>query len=270
MLLPRLKASAPEGQSASARSTSIWIAPRQCAIRGFCSFSDALRALENAVWRGGQPRTWRPTSLCQHLCINPSAWHSVPEDSVLLFLATNTLLGVGLAMDAFSVSCANGLHEPGMSFRRMSAIAGTFGWFQFMMPLAGWFCVHKALEHYVAFAPFIPWIAFGLLLWIGVKMIREGLRGVAQKEHCSVSGGALFVQGVATSIDALSVGFAIADDNFGMALFASLIIGTTTYAICLGGLAIGKRVGTMLSGKASVLGGAILVAIGIEVLVRGL
>lgn len=188
---------------------------------------------------------------------------------MLLFLATNTLLGVGLAMDAFSVSCANGLQEPGMSFRRMSAIAGTFGWFQLMMPMVGWFCVHKALEHYAAFEPYIPWIAFGLLLWIGVKMIREGLRGGAKKQ-CAVSGGELLVQGVATSIDALSVGFAIADDSFGMALLASLVIGTTTYAVCLGGLAIGKRVGTLLSDKAAVLGGAILVGIGVEVLVRGL
>ena len=189
---------------------------------------------------------------------------------MLLFLATNTLLGVGLAMDAFSVSCANGLHEPGMSFRRMSAIAGTFGWFQFMMPLAGWFCVHKALEHYVAFAPFIPWIAFGLLLWIGVKMIREGLRGGTQKERCSVSGGALFVQGVATSIDALSVGFTIEQYDFGTANIASLIIGGVTFVICMTGLAIGKKAGTRLSRYASLLGGIILIAIGFKIFLEGL
>ena len=100
-------------------------------------------------------------------------------------------------------------------------------------------------------------------------MIFEGLRGGAQGENIAVSGGALLAQGVATSIDALSVGFAIADYSFDKALLASLIIAATTFAICLGGLALGKRVGTLLSDKASVLGGVILVAIGIEIAVRG-
>ena len=188
---------------------------------------------------------------------------------MLLFLANSILLGVGLAMDAFSVSCANALREPGMSRPRMALIAGTYAWFQFMMPMTGWFCVHEAVERFTAFQPVIPWIALALLLWIGCKMLFEGLRGGSQEENIAVSGGALLAQGVATSIDALSVGFAIAEYSFGKALAASLIIAATTFAICLGGLALGKRVGTLLSDKASVLGGVILVAIGIEIAVRG-
>ena len=185
------------------------------------------------------------------------------------FIFNSCLTGVGLAMDAFSVSLANGLKNPRMRWYNRFKIAGTFAWFQFMMPMIGWFCVHEAVERFTAFQPFIPWIALALLLWIGGKMIFEGLRGGAQGENIAVSGGALLAQGVATSIDALSVGFAIADYSFDKALLASLIIAATTFAICLGGLALGKRVGTLLSDKASVLGGVILVAIGIEIAVRG-
>ena len=177
---------------------------------------------------------------------------------MLLFLVNSILLGAGLAMDAFSVSCANALREPGMSRPRMALIAGTYAWFQFMMPMIGWLCVHEAVERFTAFQPFIPWIALALLLWIGGKMLAEGLRGGSQEENIAVSGGALLAQGVATSIDALSVGFAIADYSFGKAFLASLIIAATTFIVCLGGLALGKRVGTLLSDKASVLGGAIL------------
>lgn len=187
----------------------------------------------------------------------------------IAFFLNSVLLGVGLAMDAFSVSCANALHEPAMRRPRMLAIAGVYAGFQFLMPMIGWICVHSILEYFTAFQALIPWIALGLLLWIGGDMLREGLRGGGETESRSLSVGVLLLQGVATSIDALSVGFTIAEYDGKMALTASAIIALVTLGICLGGLLIGRRVGTRLSGKASVLGGVILILIGLEIFLRG-
>ena len=103
----------------------------------------------------------------------------------ILFIFNSILLGVGLAMDAFSVSLANGLNEPRMSRARECAIAGTFAGFQFLMPMLGWVCVRWLVEAFAAFHPFIPWIALGLLLWIGGSMLREGLRGGGAEEAAS-------------------------------------------------------------------------------------
>ena len=186
-------------------------------------------------------------------------------------MLTNMLLGVGLAMDAFSVSCANGLHDPKMKGKRMTIIAGTYGWFQFMMPMIGWFCVHTIAEYFKAFQKFIPWIALGLLLYIGGNMLIEGIRHKAeQDEERKLSPVTLLIQGIATSIDALSVGFTIAEYNGLMAFTASMIIAVVTFFICIGGLHLGKKVGTRLSNKASILGGVILIAIGIEIFVTGI
>lgn len=131
----------------------------------------------------------------------------------LLFFTTNIFLGIGLAMDAFSVSMANGLNEPHMNKGRVCTIAGVFGGFQALMPLIGWFCVHTIAESFHVFEKFIPWIALILLLFIGGKMLIEGIKNDCEEEVSAVSPGALFVQGIATSIDALSVGFTIAEYN---------------------------------------------------------
>ena len=187
-----------------------------------------------------------------------------------LFFLNAVLFGVGLAMDAFSVSLANGLHEPTMKKRRMCAIAGTFAGFQIAMPLIGWLCVRTIATVFTAFQKFIPWIALALLGYIGGKMLYEGIRHGGEEEAPAVGLGALMVQGIATSIDALSVGFTIAEYQWSEALIEALIIGVVTFGICLGGLAIGKKFGTKLAGKASILGGAILIAIGLEIFITGL
>lgn len=185
------------------------------------------------------------------------------------FFFNNILLGVGLAMDAFSVSLANGLNEPCMKRRRILGIAGLFGVFQGLMPLIGWICVHTLLQYFQSFELLIPWIAFGLLAFIGGKMLYEGIQ---TKDECAccreeIGLGALLLQGVATSIDALSVGFTIADYNFPLALFAVFIIAVVTFVICVCGIIIGKKAGTKLAGKAGIFGGAILILIGIEIFV---
>ena len=190
------------------------------------------------------------------------------------FVLESALLGVGLAMDAFSVSLANGLREPRMRSGRMSGIAGVYALFQYLMPLLGWFCVHTVVELFSSLERLIPWIAFGLLGWIGGKMLLEGLRErrdpAAAPADRRLSGGALLTQGLATSIDALSVGFTIEQYSFGAANLAALIIGGVTFVICMAGLAIGKKAGTKLSRSASLLGGVILIAIGFKIFLEGL
>ena len=186
-----------------------------------------------------------------------------------IFFFNSILLGIGLAMDAFSVSLANGLNEPAMRRRKMCLIAGVFGFFQALMPMTGWICVHTIVEHFRAFEKLIPWIALILLGYIGGKMLIEGIRNRddENEEASGVGFAALLVQGVATSIDALSVGFTIADYNLAMALTASLIIAAVTFLICLAGLKIGKTAGTRLAGRAGIVGGAILIFIGLEIFI---
>ena len=188
----------------------------------------------------------------------------------VLFFLNSILLGAGLAMDAFSVSLVNGLNEPQMKNSKEIAIAGTYALFQFAMPLTGWICVHTIATLFTSFQKFIPWIALILLSYIGGKMIFESFSKKQEDEQISKSltFKVLLVQGLATSIDALSVGFTIAEFTWIFALVESLIIAITTFIICFIGLKIGKKAGTKLSEKAELIGGIILVAIGIEVFVK--
>ena len=187
------------------------------------------------------------------------------------FFFNSILLGIGLAMDAFSVSLANGLNEPGMKKGKMCAVAGVFAAFQAIMPLTGWVCVHTIVQYFRAFEQFIPWIAMILLGYIGGKMLYDGITGGdGEEENCGVGFKALMLQGVATSIDALSVGFTIADYDFFSALLAALIIAAVTFFICMGGLVIGRTAGTRLAGRAGILGGVILLFIGAEIFVTSI
>ena len=188
-----------------------------------------------------------------------------------LFFFNSILFGVGLAMDAFSVSLANGLRHVKMPRKTMCLVAGTFAVFQILMPLIGWLCVHTVAETFQSVQRYIPWAALILLVYIGVSMIREGLHRKGEEEAPPAVGlRSLLVQGVATSIDALSVGFTIADYSWPFALVESLIIGAVTFLLCMGGLRLGKRFGTLLAGKATVLGGLILIAIGLEIFLKSL
>ena len=211
----------------------------------------------------------------------------------LMFFVNSALLGTGLAMDAFSVSIVNAVAEPGMGRLRRSAIAGTYALFQFAMPLAGWLCVHTIATIFTSFQKFIPWIALALLLFIGGKMIieavREGRGDAGACASCGKSGAdcdgcpdkgpakrlslpVLLAQGVATSIDALSVGFTIADYGPVMAVIASLIIAAVTFGICMAGLLIGRAAAStrLLTGRTQVVGGIILILIGAEIFIKGI
>lgn len=191
-----------------------------------------------------------------------------------MFYLNSVAFGVGLAMDAFSVSMANGLHEPKMSRRRICLIAGVFAAFQILMPIIGWWFVHTAAETFTSFSRFIPWIALALLLMIGGKMVYEATLGGGDEDDDSaaksaVGAGGLMLQGVATSIDALSVGFTISELGARDAVVEALIIGAVTFCICVAGVLIGKKFGVRLGKRASLLGGVILIAIGIEIFVSG-
>lgn len=186
-----------------------------------------------------------------------------------LFFANSVLLGVGLAMDAFSVSLANGLNEPKMRKKKMCEVAGVFAIFQALMPMIGWVCVHTILQSFQAFGRMIPWIALFLLLYIGGKMLLDGIRGKEEDAPSGIGFSALMIQGIATSIDALSVGFTIAEYDLVMALVSAGLIALVTFVVCMAGLVLGKKFGTKFAGKATVFGGIILILIGIEIFVKG-
>ena len=185
------------------------------------------------------------------------------------FFLRSILLGFGLAMDAFSVSVANGLSEPKMKVPKMCGTAGVFALFQFLMPMIGWLCVTLIASVFGVFEKFIPWIALILLLFIGIKMIIDTVNDSDSEENEPHKAGiiALLVQGVATSIDALSVGFTISEYNAFESLLACAIIGVLTFAICLGGIFVGKKAGGKLAGKAGYFGGGILIFIGFEIFI---
>ena len=219
----------------------------------------------------------------------------------IIFFVNSILLGVGLAMDAFSVSISNGLAEPDMGRWKRGLIAGTYSLFQFLMPMAGWFFVRFAAGFSRAFHHAIPWIALALLLYIGGNMLIEGIKEQKKPEEAKeepkkesdddsakmeerqpeqmpekADGGErltisiLLLQGIATSIDAFSVGFTIADYNVIMALTAALLIGGVTFVICLAGIRIGQVLGDIVGSKASILGGLLLIGIGIEIFINNI
>ena len=248
------------------------------AVPVFCALYGAVRAIGSG--RPGRMPDKKTGQTRGSAGASAEKWQK-GEMMDFVFVGNSIALGVGLAMDAFSVSIANGLNEPSMSRRKMSGIAGTYAGFQFAMPMIGWFCVHTIAEQFEIFRGWIPWIALVLLLWIGGKMLVEGIRsmrgtGKEEEEAGSPSGeaclgiGTLMVQGIATSIDALSVGFTIADYGAGMAVTSCLLIAVTTFVICMAGLLFGKKFGEKLADKATILGGVILIAIGLEIFLKGI
>jgi putative Mn2+ efflux pump MntP len=200
------------------------------------------------------------------------------------FVFNSILLGFGLAMDASSVSIADGIQNASMKRREMVRIAGTFSFFQWLMPLLGWFCVHEAVRVFSFMERFIPWIALLLLAYIGGGMLREGIEEYRKARKAEgdpervressyekkLAWKTLILQGIATSIDALSVGFAIAEYTAPAALAASLIIAAVTMAVCLFGVRLGRKAGDLLSSRAAILGGCILIFIGLEIFIRAM
>ena len=187
------------------------------------------------------------------------------------FLMNSILLGIGLAADAFSVSVVNGLNEPQLHPFKAAKIAFVFAFFQALMPLTGWMLTNYMLQYFTALQKLIPFISFILLSFLGSKLILESLKN---ENICNTSTGinglGLIVQGLATSLDALTIGFTIAEYSPEHALLCSLIIAAVTFILCHIGVMIGKTVGCKLSGKAEILGGIILISIGVEIFIKSL
>ena len=188
----------------------------------------------------------------------------------LLFL-NSIFLGFGLALDAFSVSVADAMANPKMKKGKKTSIALTFAIFQTLMPLLGWICVKTIADRFILFQKAIPYIAILLLSYLGIKMIIESRKGEEETtESCeSLTFITLIIQGIATSIDALSVGFAISDYSYYEALISTFIIGVTTFIMCIFGLELGRKVGKAFSDKATLFGGCILIVIGLEIFIKG-
>ncbi len=172
-------------------------------------------------------------------------------------------------MDAFSVSLANGLNEPKMKIKKALSIAFIFAFFQAAMPIIGWVCVHTVAQQFAVFEKLIPYIALILLLFIGGKMLIEGIKNKCEDEGCASTFKGILVQGVATSIDALSTGFTISEYDALKAIVCALLIAAVTFIICFAGVFIGKKFGTSISGKAGIFGGIILIIIGVQIFVKG-
>lgn len=187
------------------------------------------------------------------------------------------LIGVSLSMDAFAVSVCDGMVYKNLKKRQAAAIPLTFGLFQALMPIAGFYVGLSFLNLIDAFD---HWVAFALLLIIGGKMIFDGIKELREKDGVSLtekkfSLPEVLAQGVATSIDALAVGFSLNAMIEGVtqnvvlwAWISVLIIGCTTFIISLAGLIIGKKAGKLFNTKASaaqIAGGVVLILIGVKI-----
>lgn len=184
-------------------------------------------------------------------------------------IITSILLGCGLAMDACAVSMANGLKEPKMKINKIALIAFMFAFFQAAMPLIGYF-VGSALLSKIEWI--IPWVALVLLSFVGGKMLYEGIKHKDEAEeddNKSLTFKALIIQAIATSIDALSVGFTISNYTILQAFICCAIVAVVTFIICVAAVFIGKKFGTKLGNKAEILGGIILIGIGLEIFITG-
>ena len=178
------------------------------------------------------------------------------------------LIAVGLSMDAFAVSVCKGLATRQLRCRHYLIIGAWFGGFQALMPSLG-YLLGSTFESYITAID--HWVAFVLLCLIGGSMVKEARSDdeEAGADNSSFAFKTMLLLAIATSIDALSVGFTISEYGWLMALAASLIIAVVTFFICMAGLRIGKKFGTQLSGKANILGGVILIGIGLEIFITG-
>lgn len=176
------------------------------------------------------------------------------------------LIGFGLAMDATAVSIGKGLSVKRVDISHILKVGFWFGGFQALMPIVGYLLTKQ-------FASFVVgidhWIAFGLLILIGLNMIRETIWGDKDDSNDNFSVRTMALMAVATSIDALAVGVSFAFINANI-WSASAIIGVVTFALSAMGLYLGRKIGSRLGSKAGLLGGLVLIGIGIKILIEHL
>jgi putative Mn2+ efflux pump MntP len=179
------------------------------------------------------------------------------------FLFTSILIGIGLAMDSFAVSLGVGTGQSLTTRRSKLRLALHFGVFQTLMTALGWLAGHTIVHIISAFD---HWVAFGLLFFVGVRMIRAGFHPERETYRSDPSkGGLLVLLSLATSMDALAVGLSMAMMGSPVILPA-LVIGVVTFGMSLVGLFWGYQLGQRFGKRMEIVGGVILIAIGLRVL----
>lgn len=190
------------------------------------------------------------------------------------FFVSILVLGIGLAMDAISVSLTDGFKEPEMTKKRAASISLIFGVFQATMPFIGWILAHTIVTSFSIFENFIPFISLALLWGIGIKMIIGYIKKRKEPETFetqeNIPTKTIIMQALATSIDALSAGLTIANYTLLYAIIAFVVIGLITWGLCYFSIALGKKFGTGFTKNTDLIGGIILILIGTEIFVTGM
>ena len=176
------------------------------------------------------------------------------------------LIAIGLGIDAFAVSICKGISMSKMNWKKAIIIGLYFGIFQAVMPVIG-YTLGKAFENLVTSID--HWIAFGLLLIIGIKMLIDAFKDDNVSVNDSVNWKVMIILAIATSIDALAVGITFAFLQVNL-LLAVLIIGIITFILCVIGTKIGNNFGNKFENKAEILGGIVLILIGVKILLEHL
>lgn len=181
------------------------------------------------------------------------------------------LVAISLALDAFAVSITNGMTAKNFNKKTAVAAALCYGGFQFLMPLIGWL-LGKSVEKYIA--RFDHWIAFGLLLVIGGKMVFDVIRDWNKPEEeikpFILTPGKVILQGIATSIDALAVGISLSAGSSISIWISCAVIGGVAFVLPLFGGMAGQKIGKFFRTKAGLVGGLVLIAIGVKILLEHL
>ncbi len=181
---------------------------------------------------------------------------------------TVIILAIGLSMDSFAVSISCGLEEQRISFQHAVKISFSFAFFQGLLPVVGWF-MGTGIKGYIE--QFDHWVAFILLAYLGVKMIYESFRDEESDKMSNIySWKHIFALSIATSIDALIVGFTYAMVSTSSIFSGAVIIGAVTFFFAMLGIRIGKDVAGNFGKKVELLGGLILIGIGVKILVQHL
>ncbi|MDP8267965.1 MAG: manganese efflux pump MntP family protein [Candidatus Tenebribacter davisii] len=182
-------------------------------------------------------------------------------------IVTIILIAFGLAMDAFAVSIASGVTLKCFKVCPAIRVAFFFGGFQALMPVLGWLA-GTSFQHYIA--AFDHWVAFGLLTFIGGKMIYESFLFGKTKSNCDPNKlSTVFILAIATSIDALAVGLSFAVLNIQI-IQPAIIIGIITFILSLLGVYLGGKIGSLFENKIELIGGIVLIGIGLKILIEHL
>jgi putative Mn2+ efflux pump MntP len=180
-------------------------------------------------------------------------------------LLTIFLLAVGLGVDAFSVAIGIGASNKKKSWAPVLRLSLAFGLFQFVMPLIGWLAGSTVVDRIQSFD---HWIAFALLVLVGGKMIWEGFEKESDEQKTDQTRGwPLFLLSIATSIDALAVGFSFSLLKTAL-LFPAAIIGVVCFMMTAVGMMFGKGLARIFGKKVEIMGGLVLIAIGMKILIE--